>query len=149
MLAQTGKPVYVQMQTRPATHQAIFGYVFWILGAFGLHRFYFGKPVTGLIWLLTFGLFGIGWIVDLFLIPSMEREAQDTYAPGNYDYNVAWLLLFFLGTLGVHRMYVGKWFTGFVYLFTFGLLGIGFLYDFFVMNHMVDEQNRKQYLTYA
>ena len=45
----------------------------WIFGFIGIHRFYYGKPISGVIWLLTGGLFLIGWIVDLFLIPGMEK----------------------------------------------------------------------------
>ena len=38
------------------------------LGFFGIHKFYEGKTCMGILYLLTFGLFGIGWIVDIILL---------------------------------------------------------------------------------
>ncbi len=46
----------------------------WFFGFAGIHRFYLGKPISGLIWFLTWGLFGMGQIFDLLLIPGMVEE---------------------------------------------------------------------------
>jgi len=123
------------------THSKTLGYLLWIFGFLGAHRFYYGKPVTGTIWFFTLGLFGIGWIVDLFLIPSMDREADRRFVAGEINYSVAWLLLTFLGIFGAHRMYIGKWITGIVYFFTGGFFLLGVLYDFWTLNAQVSERN--------
>lgn len=124
------------------THNLTIGYILWIFGFMGAHRFYYGKPVSGTVWFFTLGLLGIGWIVDLFLIPGMERRAEQRFRTGRYDYTVAWVLLTFLGALGIHRFYLGKWPTGIVYLLTAGLLGLGVLYDYWTLNPQIDSLNR-------
>ncbi len=123
------------------THSKIIGYILWIFGFTGSHRFYYGKPVTGTIWFFTLGLLGIGWLIDLFLIPGMDREANLRFRAGRVDYTVAWVLLTFLGFFGVHRFYMGKWVTGIIYLCTMGLLGIGYLYDFWTLNEQITVVN--------
>jgi TM2 domain-containing membrane protein YozV len=124
------------------THSKAIGYLLWIFGFTGSHRFYYGKPISGTIYFFTLGLLFIGWIVDLFLIPSMDRKADMRFRPGPYDYNVSWILLTFLGVFGVHRMYLGKWLTGLLYLVTGGLFLIGVIYDYWTLNEQVAERNR-------
>ena len=124
------------------THSKTVGYVLWVFGFTGAHRFYYGKPVTGTIWFFTFGLLGIGWLIDLFLIPSMDRQADLRFRSGKVNYSLAWILLAFLGVFGVHRMYMGKWLTGILYLLSAGLLGLGYLYDYWTLNGQIDEINR-------
>lgn len=128
--------------TRGDTHSKTIGYLLWIFGFTGAHRFYYGKPISGTIWLLTLGLLGIGWLIDFFLIPGMDRKADFRYVAGRYDYSVAWILQTFLGFLGIHRFYLGKIGTGVLWLLTGGLLGIGYLYDFCTLNGQVTERNQ-------
>src|ERR1044071_1590315 len=69
-------PTFDQMNGYPNTHSKIIGYLLWIFGFTGSHRFYYGKPITGTIWFFTAGLLLIGWLIDLFLIPWMDRKAD-------------------------------------------------------------------------
>ena len=124
------------------THRKTIGYILWIFGFTGSHRFYYGKPLMGTIYFFTFGLLGIGWIIDLFLIPYLDRQADLRFSTGSIDYSVAWLLLTFLGIFGIHRMYMSKWFTGVLFLLTGGLLGFGYLYDFWTLNDQITIINR-------
>ncbi len=65
-----------QGQTIPELNKGV-AYILWALaclGCCGIHRFYLGKYVSGVIYLCTFGLFGLGQFIDLFLISSMVEE---------------------------------------------------------------------------
>jgi TM2 domain-containing membrane protein YozV len=127
----------------PNTHSKVMGYLLWIFGFTGAHRFYYGRQITGTIWFFTFGLFFIGWIIDLFLIPSMDRDADLKYVEGPKDYTVAWVLLTFLGVFGVHRFYQEKWLTGILYLCTGGVFLVGYLYDLWTLNGQLSEVNQR------
>ncbi|MGE3609315.1 MAG: NINE protein [Bacteriovoracaceae bacterium] len=123
------------------SHSTLMGYILWIFGFMGAHRFYYGRPITGTIWFLTFGCFFIGWIIDFFLIPTMDREADLKFEVGDYDYNIAWILITFGGIVGLHRFYQRKWISGLIYVFTFGVFGIGLLYDFWNLNEQISYLN--------
>ena len=126
---------------RQDTHSKVIGYLLWIFGFTGSHRFYYGRPVSGTVYFLTLGVLFIGWIVDLFLIPSMDRKASLRFRPGRIDYSLAWVLLTFLGIFGAHRMYMGKWVTGVLYLLTGGLFLVGYMYDFWTLNRQITDIN--------
>ena len=64
----------------------------------------------------------------------MESEKKETLW--------AYLFLFFLGGLGVHKFYLGNTFMGFLYMFTAGLCGIGLFYDIFTLPFQVAEANK-------
>ena len=126
------------------THSIVVGYIAWIFGFMGAHRFYYGKKLTGLLWFFTCGLFLIGWIIDLFLIPAMDEEADGRFTEGSCDYSLAWILLGTLGIFGVHRMYMGKWISAIIYLCTLGIFGLGILYDIWSLNDQVEEINDEE-----
>ncbi len=48
----------------------------WLFGFAGLHRFYLGKPWTGILWLCTWGLGGVGQIYDLITMHRQVDEAN-------------------------------------------------------------------------
>ena len=125
------------------SHSLIVGYLLWIFGFIGAHRFYYGRPISGTIYFFTLGLFFVGWLVDLLLIPGMQEAAADLFVQGPLDYDLAWILLTFLGLFGVHRFYQQKWLSGLVYLLTGGLFLLGIIYDYWTLNEQVSQINRE------
>lgn len=133
------------------SHSLLVGYLLWLFGVLGAHRFYFGKPISGTIYFFTLGLLGVGWVIDLFLMPSLHRSAERKYVDGPYDYNLAWILMTFLGWAGVHRLYLGKWITGGVMLAVaatslavppIGLIILAiYLYDYWTLNEQISREN--------
>ena len=69
---------------------------------------------------------------------SLGASLGRRFRPGPKDYNLAWRLLSFLGVFGIHRFYLGKIFTGLIYLFTGGLLFLGVIYDYWTLNDQID-----------
>lgn len=56
---------------------AIILLLFNIFGIAGLHRFYVGKKATGILYLLTFGVFGLGSLYDLIMLVQGKFQDSD------------------------------------------------------------------------
>lgn len=130
------------MSSSSNTHSTAIGYIVWFLGFLGAHRFYYGKKVSGTIYFCTLGLLFVGWIIDLFLIPGMDSDADEKYTEGHLSYTIGWILMTYGWFFGIHRFYMGKWISGLLYAVSGGLFGIGYLYDLWTLNEQIDECNR-------
>jgi TM2 domain-containing membrane protein YozV len=73
------QPVYV---AQPVYAGAYLWGALTLFGFAGFQHFYLGKPVRGVIWLLTWGLLGIGSLVDLFTLPELTRQVNARRAVG-------------------------------------------------------------------
>jgi hypothetical protein len=55
----------------------LLAYLLWLFGGFfGLHKFYLGRPFMGLLYFFTWGLLGIGWVIDFFTLPRQVQLAN-------------------------------------------------------------------------
>lgn len=67
---------YMNSKTTERVATSYLLWAVWFLGLAGLHRIYNGKIGSGILWLLTFGMFGFGQFMDAFLVPGMVDEYQ-------------------------------------------------------------------------
>ena len=66
------------------------------------------------------------------------EQGEKRYKEGiAYGLWAGWLF----GFGGLHRLYLGKYGTGFLWLFTWGFFGIGQIYDLITMRRQVEEAN--------
>ena len=67
-----------ELQRQPHRDTAL-AYGLWVLGILGfcgIHRLYMGRWVSGLIWLFTFGLCGVGQLIDAVMMPRMVEDTN-------------------------------------------------------------------------
>ena len=65
---------------RRSPRSVAWAYLLWLPGLValpGIHRLYTGRTVSGIVWLLTGGLCGVGQLIDLFFIPRMVEDYND------------------------------------------------------------------------
>jgi len=113
------------------------------LGWTGAHHYYLGKPFLGTVYLLTCGLFGVGWLFDICRLSSLvEHYRRDSTTLYRRRDDVL-LLTVCLGFTGIQHFVLRRYLTGFYYLLTFGGFGLGWLVDIFRIGQCVDEYNEK------
>lgn len=115
------------------------------LGLFGAHYFYLRRPRWGYLYLFTFGLFGVGWLIDLFrlkfLVSRFNEDTSDQNLAKKKRLDDAYVLWFPGGLLGFHHFYLGNTWIGILYLCTLGIIGIGWIVDAFLMPKHVELAN--------
>lgn len=68
----------------PERRSLAFSYLLWCLclvGLCGVQRIYNRKPLSGMLWLFSFGLCGVGQLIDLLLLPRLVRQANQSLPP--------------------------------------------------------------------
>ncbi len=68
----------IQVKSKAVAYLLLF-----FLGLIGAHRFYLGKIGTGILYLLTAGVLGIGWLVDLFTLGGQVDTYNIMHSSGN------------------------------------------------------------------
>ncbi|GFO20813.1 hypothetical protein PoB_004731800 [Plakobranchus ocellatus] len=122
------------------------------IGLFGGLHFYLNRPYIGLLYMCTVGVFGLGYLVDLFRAPILVKEAnmkklhkKDPTQPLPPQISIvdAYLTWFPFGIFGLHHLYMKRHTWAVIYLATFGLFLVGWLVDAIWMVSMVNEANFK------
>ncbi|XP_013400316.1 uncharacterized protein LOC106166334 [Lingula anatina] len=125
-------------------------YLLWlVLGLFGAHHFYLHRPYFGVMYLTTVGLFGCGWVIDLFRMPILVKDANKRIEERTpiqlrkRSIGDAYALWLPLGLWGLHHFYLRRPGIGLYYSLTIGGLGTGFIFDLFRMPFLVKRSNKE------
>ena len=60
--------IYAPVEKRSRRSRMVALLLCFFLGIFGAHKFYLGKFGMGIVYLFTYGFFGFGWLIDLFVL---------------------------------------------------------------------------------
>jgi TM2 domain-containing membrane protein YozV len=128
-------------------------YALWAMSFLGANHFYLKRYRWGVFYLLTCGAFGVGMVVDLLRIPWLVKQYlkdQDVEKKSNEyipyrvsDVYILWLSPF--GLVGGHYLYLGQIKMFYLYFFTLGLFGIGWIADFFRIPRVVRDINIRNF----
>lgn len=101
-------------------------------GLFGAYHYYLGNYALGIVHTCTLGIFGIGWVVDLFRMKGLVAAANDsTHDHGMTKITAYVLCISPLGLFGAHHFYLERYFNGGFYIGTLGFFGFGWIFDMF------------------
>lgn len=116
------------------------------LGWLGLHWFYLGRHKWGVLYLLTFGLMGVGYAMDLLRMPLLVHRARHGWAEPDLPRDIVDLYVMCLSPLGIlfglHHWYLGRYRWALGHCCTVGFLGVGWAVDLFRLPCLVHEFNR-------
>lgn len=118
-------------------------------GFLGLHWFYLGRPRWGALYLLTCGLVGVGWALDILRMPllvSRSRRGFATAVPGQLELTDMYTLtLSPLGILlGAHHWALERYSWAMLHVCTVGFFGVGWALDLFRLPCLVSEYNARK-----
>jgi len=113
-------------------------------GLLGVQHYYLGRYLVGLYYTFTFGGLGVAWFMDCCRIPSLVKEYNESLfkgVSGKKRLDDAYMYLVPFGFLGFHHFYLHRYGWGLLYMFSLGLLGVGWLIDIFRLPILVKEFN--------
>ena len=115
-------------------------------GLLGAHHYYCRRKYWGLFYTFSLGGLGIGWMLDFVRMPFLVSRAEDKAggkAQVEYHKDDVYLLWMSFGLFGAHHFYLKRYRWGFIYLVTFGILGVGWIADAFRIPKIIKEMNEQ------